>query len=89
MMAKPFIYKLMGHDYIATSYPLVAGVDFTRKRGERKAFIPVKIENGKVYPIDYHGSAHINAMCFTAGFITFPVGELEIKKGQTVEVITL
>ena len=89
IMAKPFIYKLMGHDYITRTFPLITGVDFTRKRAERKTFIPVKIENGKVFPVEFHGSAHINSLCFAEGIISFPLGVLEIKKGQTVEVISL
>ena len=89
IMAKPFIYKLMGHDYITRTFPLITGVDFTRKRAERKTFIPVKIENGKVFPVEFHGSAHINSLCDAEGIISFPLGILEIKKGQTVEVISL
>ncbi len=89
LMAKPFIYKLMGHDYSATINPLIAGTDFKRKKPERKAFIPVKIENGQVLPVDFHGSAHINALCFAQGIISFPVGVLEIKKGTLIDVILL
>ena len=89
IMAKPFIYKLMGHDYIARTYPLITGVDFNRKRAERKTFIPIRIENGKVFPVEFHGSAHINSLCDAEGIISFPLGVLEIKKGQTVEVISL
>ena len=89
VMAKTFIYKLMGHDYNIKMFPLTAGVDFKRKKGERKTFIPVKIENGKVFPIEFHGSAHINSLCDAEGIISFPLGVLEIKKGQTVEVISL
>jgi len=89
IMAKPFIYKLMGHDYITKTFPLITGVDFQRKRGERKTFIPIKIENGKVFPIEFHGSAHINSLCFAEGIISFPLGVLEIKKGETIQVISL
>ena len=89
IMAKPFIYKLMGHDYITRTFPLITGVEFTRKRAERKTFIPVKILNGEVFPVEFHGSAHINSLCFAEGIISFPLGVLEIKKGQAVEVISL
>jgi molybdopterin molybdotransferase len=47
IMAKPFIYKLMGHDYVAKNFSLTAGTDFKHKRSDRKIFVPVKIENGK------------------------------------------
>ncbi len=89
IMAKPFIYKLMGHDYTTRTFPLITGVDFTRKRAERKTFIPVKTVHGEVFPVEFHGSAHINSLCFAEGIISFPLGVLEIKKGQAVEVISL
>ena len=88
IMAKPFIYKLMGYYYNTKMFPLIAGVDFKRKRGDRKTFIPIKIENGKAFPIEFHGSAHINSLCFAEGIISFPLGVLEIKKGETVSVIS-
>jgi molybdopterin molybdotransferase len=89
IMAKPFIYKLMGHDYNTKMFPLIAGVDFKRKKGDRKTFIPIIIENDKVFPIEFHGSAHINSLCFAEGIISFPLGVLEIKKGETIQVISL
>jgi molybdopterin molybdotransferase len=89
IMAKPFIYKLMGHDYNTRMFPLSAGVDFKRKKEDRKTFIPIIIENGKVFPIEFHGSAHINSLCFAEGIISFPSGVLEIKKGATVQVVAL
>jgi molybdopterin molybdotransferase len=89
IMAKPFIYKLMGYDYTPKSVPLITGTDFQRKKSDRKFFVPVKIENGKVFPVDFHGSAHINALCFAEGIISFPVGVLEIKKGEVTNVISL
>lgn len=89
IMAKPFIYKLMGHDYVTRTFPLITGVDFTRKKAERKTFIPVKIMHGEVFPVEFHGSAHINSLCFAEGIISFPLGVLEIRKGQAVEVILL
>jgi molybdopterin molybdotransferase len=89
IMAKPFIYKLMGHDYTAKTFRLIAGIDFQRRKPERRAFVPVKIKNGQVFPIDFHGSAHINALCFAEGIISFPAGVLEIKKGASIDVISL
>ena len=89
IMAKPFIYKLMGHDYAPQTFPLITGTDFKRKKSDRRSFVPVRFENGKVFPLEFHGSAHINALCFAQGIISFPVGVLEIKKGENVDVIFL
>ncbi len=89
IMAKPFIYKLMGHDYIPKTYSLITGTNFQRKMGDRKAFVPVKIEKGKVFPIEFHSSAHINALCNADGIISFPIGVLEIKEREIVKVMLL
>ena len=89
IMAKPFIYKLMGHDYRPKILSLPTGEDFKRKTGERQAFIPVKIEKSKVIPVEFHSSAHISALCFADGIISFPIGLLEIKKGENVKVMLL
>ena len=37
-------------------------------------------------PIDYHGSAHLNAYQSADGMAYFPVGIYEIKKGDFVNV---
>jgi molybdopterin molybdotransferase len=89
IMAKPFIYKLMGHDYAPKIFPLVTGEDIKRKTTDRKAFVPVKINKGRVFPVEINSSAHINALCFTEGIISFPIGVLEIKKGEIVDVMSL
>ncbi|MEN6325198.1 MAG: gephyrin-like molybdotransferase Glp [Syntrophomonas sp.] len=89
IMAKPFIYKLMGHDYAPKTFSFVTGENFKRKTIDRKAFVPVKIGEGKVYPVEFHSSAHISALCFAEGIIYFPIGVLEIKKGESVNVMFL
>jgi molybdopterin molybdotransferase len=50
-------------------------------------WIPVAFTgNGGVIPVDYHGSAHINALCSADGLISIPVGVAEIKEGTSVAV---
>lgn len=89
IMAKPFIYKLMGHDYRPKILSLPTGEVFKRKTGDRQAFVPVKIEKSRVIPVEFHSSAHISALCFADGIISFPIGVLEIKKGENVKVMFL
>ncbi|MEN6374381.1 MAG: gephyrin-like molybdotransferase Glp [Smithella sp.] len=89
LMAKPFIYKLMGHEYSPNTVTLTTGENFKRKTGERRAFVPVKIKENEVYPVEFHSSAHVSALCFAEGIINFPIGVLEIKKGENVNVMFL
>ena len=46
----------------------------------------MKIEDGKVFPINYHGSAHIFALTEATGLISIPVGVSELKEGEVVDV---
>ncbi len=86
LLAKPLIYKLMGYKFSQDLIPMPMGQTYIRKRSTRKSFIPVKIEDGKVWPIDYHGSAHINALNDACGFIAIPIGTIEVKEGEIVDV---
>lgn len=86
LITKPFIYKLMGHDYKPVHVHIPIGVDYSRKKADRIAWTPVKMESGTVIPVDYHGSAHIHSLCFAHGLLAMDVGISEFKKGELVNV---
>jgi len=87
ILVKPYLYKMMGHDFIPHKFPLPLGKTLSRERTEKESIIPVVITgDGKVIPVEYHGSAHINSMCGTDGLISIPVGVKEIKEGTIVHV---
>jgi molybdopterin molybdotransferase len=50
LIAKPFIYRLMGHDYKPVQLQVPVGVDYSRKKADRIAWTPVKLENGTAIP---------------------------------------
>lgn len=86
LLVKPFVLKMMGCDPDFLRFSLPIGVDYSRKRSSRKSVIPVLIENGAVYPVEYHGSAHINAYSKANGMMILDIGQIEIKKGDPVDV---
>jgi len=87
LLAKPFFYALMGHDYIPEARQCVVGTTLSRKRTERLNFVPVRIDDaGRVFPAEYHGSANITALRDSYGLVSFPVGVAELKEGSTVNV---
>jgi molybdopterin molybdotransferase len=87
LMVKPFLYKLMGCDYGAAGVKMPLGETFRRKRTERQSWLPVVItEAGALKPIDYHGSAHIDALTKADGLVSIGVGVEEIQKGTAVPV---
>jgi len=62
------------------------GMDYTRRRSDRKSFLPVIIRMNEAFPVDYHGSAHIHAFVEADGIIAVNIGGTEIKKGTLVDV---
>lgn len=87
ILVKPFLLKCMGHDWKPQVWKLPAGKKFIRKKTERMSWIPVKLsEEGKVIPLDYHGSAHIFSLNQAQGFIYFRVGQSQIDEGELVNV---
>jgi len=86
LLTKPFIYKLMGYDYKPLNIKMPLGKTYKRKKSDRKSFIPVKIKNDLVFPLEYHGSAHINALSDADGLIAVPIGKTILNKGDLIDV---
>ena len=87
LLVKPFLYRLMDYNYKPAAVKLPLGESFGRKKTERQSWIPVVITDaGTLKPIDYHGSAHINALCIADGLVSIDVGVEEIEKGTIVPV---
>jgi molybdopterin molybdotransferase len=86
LMVKPFLRKLMGCTTAPVEFRLPIGVDFTRRKSARKSMIPVIIRDGAIFPVEYHGSAHINAYSVASGIMSVEIGTTIVKKGELVYV---
>ncbi|MHC4173325.1 MAG: molybdopterin molybdotransferase MoeA [Planctomycetota bacterium] len=87
ILVKPFLYKLMGHDYRYPDVQMPLGESLKRKETIRQRWFPVAItETGTVKPVEYHGSAHINSLSGADGLVSMGVGVAEIEKGTIVPV---
>jgi molybdopterin molybdotransferase len=87
LLAKPFIFKCMGHDWDPLEMRLMAGETMSRKKTVRQSWFPVEInDQGRVVQLDYHGSAHIFALNRAAGIISMEIGQDTIKEGDWVNV---
>ena len=86
LLVKPFLNKMMGADFNPIEIRMPIGKEYRRKKSLRKSFIPVKINSGNVWPIEYHGSAHIFSFTEADGIISIPIGKTIIKKGEIVNV---
>lgn len=87
LLGMPFLYHLMGHDFRPAMAKLPLAKNYSRKNTERQLFVPVRIEpDGTLLPLDYHGSAHINALSEAQGLMSIPAGIKEIKAGEIADV---
>jgi len=87
LMVKPLLYKMMGHEYKQENIFLPMGKEFKRRNTSRRSWIPVNIdEDGKVIPVNYHGSAHIHSLAFADGLINIAIGKEAFEKGEIVDV---
>jgi molybdopterin molybdotransferase len=87
LLVKPLIFKLSGFDYRPFNLKIPLGVEYSRKRSDRLSFVPARIESkGEVFPLEYHGSAHINSLAQADGFIVVPIGQTCLKKGEKADV---
>lgn len=83
LLVKPLAYKTMGYEYQPQIVRLPLAQDFSRKKGNRKSFIPVRITpEGKIQPLEYHGSAHIHSYEGADGIMAIEMGETFIAAGE-------
>jgi len=87
LLVKPFLYKLMGNDFTPLEIKVPLGTSISRKKAGRPSWIPVVIaDGGTAEPVEYHGSAHFNALCGADGLLCIPKGTAELKEGAMVSV---
>jgi molybdopterin molybdotransferase len=87
LLVKKAIYWMMGHNLKPISLKMELGVDYERKKTERLSLIPVNFDNeAKIFPVEYHGSAHINSLLECDGIIYIPPGVSKLNKGSFADV---
>jgi len=87
LYAKPFLYAMMGHDFEQKILTFPLGKEFNRKKADRINFVPANVnEKMEVIPVEFHGSAHINALGGASYLLEVPKGIKTIQKGDLVNV---
>ncbi len=87
LLVKTLIYGLTGLDFKPVEIKLPMGKEYSRRKSARLSWLPVKInDNSEVIPLEYHGSAHINALTVADGLISIAIGKTVLAKGEMVEV---
>lgn len=83
---EPFIISMMGGNWQNPEFMMPVGVDITRKNAERDKWIPANIQNDRIIPVEYHGSAHIHSISFAGYMMCIPREVNKLKKGESVRV---
>jgi len=87
LFVKPFLFKMMGHEFKPLMASLQLGETITRAKAERRSWLPVvRTKDGRIIPMEYHGSAHLTALCGAEGLLSIPEGVKEIKQGEWIDV---
>ena len=87
LLVKPFLHRLMGHDYGHADLRLPMASMRSRKSAVRENWFPVRIvDDGAVMPCEVHGSAHVAAMCQADGLAKMPAGLASLERGDLVRV---
>ncbi len=89
-LVKPLLYRMMGHEHRPLQLRLPMARAHSRKRAVRESWFLAKItDEGSVLPCEFHGSAHVNALCEADAMGTMPVGMMSLDEGELVTVRTL
>ena len=87
LLVRPLLVQMMGGEYRPREAQARLDGGFRRVRVEREEWVPVVFAAaGKVRAVEYHGSAHIHALCGADGLISIPLGIAEIPADSLVQV---
>lgn len=85
LLVKPLFFALLSHPYQAMVIKVPYGTSFQRKRTDRKAWIPIFInQNGIAMPVEYNGSAHINSYINANAIMEVEINTSSINKGDLI-----
>ena len=86
LLVKPYLVQSMGLAAVPRIVPLKLNKDLKVRCARRQTFIPVRLVGGGVERVEFHGSAHIHAMCHADGLVTLPAGENFHEAGSRIDV---
>lgn len=86
ILVKPMLWKMMGAKDFLKTLRLPLGMDYERKRSDRLQWIPVEIRDGRVFPLEYHGSAHIFSLASADAIAAIPLKINKLSAGDLIDV---
>jgi molybdopterin molybdotransferase len=86
ILVKPLLLKMMGVTDPIFNLRIPLGADYQRKRKDRMQWLPVQLREGKAYPLEYHGSAHISSLAEAHAIAAIPLGITNLNSGDLIDV---
>ena len=86
VFVKPFLYRRMGIEWAPPAMRCVTAEKISRRLAERTEFLPVRVHQGMVRQVAFHGSSHQNALAEADGLIRVEKGVAEIAQGTEIDV---
>ena len=87
LLIRPLINRMMGYDWKPFEYVFPMGVNYERKSTDRLGIIPILLNKDmEVFPVEFHGSAHLTALSGSNGLVTLKPGKKTLMKGEIVNV---
>ncbi|HOK99722.1 MAG: gephyrin-like molybdotransferase Glp [Bacteroidales bacterium] len=87
LFVRPFFFWLCGCSELPQWQKAILKNDFSRKKAGRLGIVPVKFNaDYSVETLDFHGSAHLNALVNAQALMQIPESVTSIKTGEQVYV---
>jgi molybdopterin molybdotransferase len=87
VLVKELLAQLMGIRTFIRTARLPLACDVRRQKSNRIGWRPVLIgTDGKVHPVEYHGTAHISSYATADGIISLVIGQTDLQEGSLVDV---
>ena len=86
LFVKPFLYRRMGIAWAPVVFRGRLSHALSRAVADRTEFLPVRVRQGLVEAVSYHGSAHLNALTGADGLIRIEAGVFQLAEGTQVDV---
>jgi len=86
LLVGPAIDKAAGCKYQSEFFKVRLLQDFQRQDAKRELYYPVKIKPGGAMPLEYHGSAHMQALIQADGIMKIKRGVKHLREGAVIDV---
>jgi len=86
VFVRPLLARLLGLRYAPRTVRARLAETVKRRDAERVELRPVRLEAGEAHVLQYHGSAHLNALSGADGLLRLEVGVSSLEEGSWIDV---